>query len=84
MMPRLNGWNVRSGPNRKEARARGCARHTAPFSERGSSSPFKESAQAVFLPMRVVVTGLAVLIVLMVLVALAVTVLGSVGQGLQP
>lgn len=81
MMPRLNGWNVRSGPNRKEARARGCARHTAPFSERGSSSPFKESAQAVFLPMRVVVTGLAVLVVL---VALAVTVLGSVGQGLQP
>ena len=81
MTPRLNGWNVRSGPNRKEARARGCARHTAPFSERGSSSPFKESAQAVFLPMRVVVTGLAVLVVL---VALAVTVLGSVGQGLQP
>jgi len=81
MMPRLNGWNVRSGPNRKEARARGCARHTAPFSERGSSSPFKEWAQAVFLPMRVVVTGLAVLVVL---VALAVTVLGSVGQGLQP
>ncbi len=80
MTPRLNGWNVRSGSNRK-GNARGCALHTAPFSERGSSSLFTEWAQVVVLPMRVAGTGLAVL---MVLVALAVTVLGSVGHGLHP